>query len=92
MCGDTVVVFALLQGDCSIVVVAGIDAKERVALGVERPPVVVVHTYHELIDILLPLTEYKSVIEKQDNEGRFLLRVLVEHAVFHIAHNVSFCE
>ena len=71
---------------------ADVDAKKRVGLGIERQLVVIVHPYHELVDILLTLAEYESVVDKQDNEGGLLLGDPVEQAVVHVAHDVSLCD
>ena len=67
-----------------------IDAQERVRLSIERQFVVLVHTYHELVDVKLALAEDECIVDKQDNEGGFLLCDLVEQAVVHVAHGVPF--
>ena len=69
---------------------AYVYAQERVRLGIKRQFVVSVHAYHELVDVKLALAEDECVVDKQDNEGSFLLCDLVELAVVHVAHDVPF--
>ena len=52
------------QCDRSVVVVADVDAKKRVGLGIERQLIVVVHPDYELVDILLTLAEYESIVDE----------------------------
>jgi hypothetical protein len=74
--------------------VGDVYAQERVCLGIERQLIMVVHSYYELDDTLLTLAdEYEGVVDEQDYyEGGFLLCDLVEQAVVHVAHDVSFCN
>ena len=55
---------------------------ESARLGIERQFVVSFHTYHELVDVnKLALAKDECIVDKQDNEGDFLLCDLVEQAV-----------
>ena len=68
-----------------------VNAQERVRLGIERQFVVSVHAYYELVDVKLALAaEDECIVDKQDNEGDFLLCDLVEQAVVHVPHDVPF--
>jgi hypothetical protein len=69
---------------------AYVDAQERVRLGIERQFVVSIHAHYELVDVNLALAEDECIVDKQDNEGDFLLCDLLGQTVVHAAHDVLF--
>jgi hypothetical protein len=76
----------LSQGESAILVMADVDAQERVRLGIERQFIVSVHVYYELVDVKLALAEDdECIVDEQDNKDVFLLCDLLEQAFVHVA-------